>query len=145
MQYGRTVLCLCCTLLLPFLLQLLSDSQVGGHVGPALLPSASLLRRWRFLLKVPSGAGWICMRVVPLERPWKEYHPLYVFDFLISLLNIWKDFKILSRFIQKWKKPPACSDYTVCIESFLPIGWRPFIWWKNPLKCCTILVWIAGC
>jgi hypothetical protein len=28
---------------------------------------------------------------------------------------------------------------TVCIESFLPIGWRTFIW------CCTILVWIAGC
>ncbi len=23
---------------------------------------------------------------------------------------------------------------TVCIESCLPIGWRTFIWWKNPLK-----------
>ncbi len=23
---------------------------------------------------------------------------------------------------------------TACIESFLPIGWRTFIWWKNPPK-----------
>ncbi len=29
---------------------------------------------------------------------------------------------------------------TACIESFLPIGWRTFIWWKNPPKYCTILV-----
>ncbi len=32
---------------------------------------------------------------------------------------------------------------TVCIESCLPIGCRTFIWWKNPLKCSSILVWIA--
>ncbi len=32
---------------------------------------------------------------------------------------------------------------TVCIESCLPIGWRTFIWWKNPPKCSSILVWIA--
>ncbi len=24
-------------------------------------------------------------------------------------------------------------------------GWRTFIWWKNPPKCCSVLVWIAGC
>ncbi len=54
---------------------------------------------------------WICMRVVPLDRPWNEHQPLHVFDFLISLLTIWKDLKILSRFIQKWIQPPACSDY----------------------------------
>ncbi len=29
----------------------------------------------------------------------------------------------------------------VCIESCLPIGWRTFIWWKIPPKCCSILVW----
>ncbi len=34
---------------------------------------------------------------------------------------------------------------TVCIESCLPIDWRTFIWWKNPPKCCSILVWISGC
>ncbi len=28
----------------------------------------------------------------------------------------------------------------VCAESFLPFGWRTFIWWKHPPKCCTILV-----
>ncbi len=34
-----------------------------------------------------------------------------------------------------------------CIESCLTIGWRNFIWWKNPPKCCSIfsiLVWIQG-
>jgi hypothetical protein len=31
---------------------------------------------------------WICMRVLPLESPLKGYQPLYVFDFLISVLNI---------------------------------------------------------
>ncbi len=33
------------------------------------------------------------------------------FDFLISLLNVWKDFKVLSRFLQKWIQPPACLDH----------------------------------
>jgi hypothetical protein len=32
---------------------------------------------------------------------------------------------------------------TVCMESCLAIGWRTFIWWKNPPKCTSILVWIA--
>ncbi len=50
------------------------------------------------------------MRVVPLHRPLKEHQPLYA-DFLISLLNIWQDFKVLSGFIQKWIQPPARSDY----------------------------------
>ncbi len=34
---------------------------------------------------------------------------------------------------------------TAYIESFLPIGWHTLLWCKNPPKCCTILVWIAGC
>ncbi len=34
---------------------------------------------------------------------------------------------------------------TACIESCLPIGWRTIIWRKNSPRCCTILVWIAGC
>ncbi len=32
---------------------------------------------------------------------------------------------------------------TVCIESCLPFGWYTFIWWKNPPKSYSILVWIA--
>ncbi len=50
----------------------------------------------------------IYMRVVPLDRPWNEHQPLHVFDFLILVLNIWKNFKVLSRFIQNWIQPPAC-------------------------------------
>ncbi len=49
---------------------------------------------------------WICMRVVSMESPLKEH-----LNFLFLILNIWKDFKILSRFMQKWIQPPACSDH----------------------------------
>ncbi len=51
------------------------------------------------------------MRVVPLKSPLKGHQPLYVFDFLISVLNIWNNFKVLSRFMQNWTQPPACSDH----------------------------------
>ncbi len=54
---------------------------------------------------------WICMRVVSLESPLKGHEPLYVLNFLFLILNIWKDFKVLSRFMQKWIQPPACSDH----------------------------------
>ncbi len=33
--------------------------------------------------------------------------------------------------------------FTVCIECCLPIGWRTFIWWKNPPKYSSILVRVA--
>jgi hypothetical protein len=46
---------------------------------------------------------------------------------------------------QKWIQPPACSDHGLYIIPLLPIGWRPFMWWKNLPKDCTILVWMAGC
>jgi len=49
------------------------------------------------------------MRVVSLKSPWKGHQPLYVFDFVISLLNILKDFKVLSRFMQNPTQSPACS------------------------------------
>jgi hypothetical protein len=51
------------------------------------------------------------MRVVSLESPLKAHQPLYFLNFLFLILNIWKDFKVLSRFMQKWIQPPACSDH----------------------------------
>ena len=63
-------------------------------------------------LKVPSGQIGSA-----LNRPWKGHQSLYVFDFLISLLNIWKDFKVLSCFMQKCIQPPACSDH--CLQRIL--------------------------
>jgi len=54
---------------------------------------------------------WVCMRVVSLESPLKGHQPIYVFDFLISVLNIWNNFKVLSRFMQNWTQTPACSDH----------------------------------
>ncbi len=52
------------------------------------------------------------MRVVSLESPLKGHQPLYVFYFLFLILNIWfywYEFKVLSRFMQNWIQPPACS------------------------------------
>ncbi len=66
------------------------------------------------------------------------------FWFFNFTLEYWKDFNVLSRFMQKWIQPPAYV-IMVCIESCFSIGWHTFIWWKNPPKCCSILVWIAGC
>ncbi len=56
---------------------------------------------------------WICMRVVSMDRPWNWHQPLEVFNFLISVLNIWKDFKVLIHFIQKWIQPPAHSLHRI--------------------------------
>ncbi len=44
---------------------------------------------------------WICIRVVSLENPLKGHKPLYVFNFLFLTLNIWQEFKVLSRSMQK--------------------------------------------
>jgi hypothetical protein len=49
------------------------------------------------------------MKVVSLESSLKGHQPLYVFNFLFLILNIWLEFKVLSRFMQKWTQPPACS------------------------------------
>ncbi len=77
------------------------------------------------------------MRVVPLNRPWKGHQPLQVFDFWISVLNIWKDFKVLSRFIQKLIRPPGCSDYGLYrIRSSYWLA--HFYLLKNPPKGYTI-------
>jgi hypothetical protein len=50
--------------------------------------SKSIISQTYFNLKGTVRPDWICMRVVPLESPLKGPQPLYVFDFLISVLNI---------------------------------------------------------
>ncbi len=69
--------------------------------------SLFLVHQWIFdiysyYFKGTVRPDWICMRVVPLERPLKGHQPLYVFDFLISVLNIWNNFKAMTRFMQNW-------------------------------------------
>ncbi len=64
------------------------------------------------LFKGTVWPDWIYMRVVQLDRRLEKDINLYRFvDFLISLLHIWKDFKVLSSFMQKWIQLPACSDH----------------------------------
>ncbi len=67
--------------------------------------------------------------------------------FLIFLIPFWI-FQKTSKFWAascKKKSNLLLIWITVCIESFFPIGWHTFIWWKNPPKCCSILVCIAEC
>ncbi len=71
-----------------------------------------------FFLKVPSGQigsalewyNWIGLK--------KDINRT-CFWFLILILNIWEEFKVLSRFL--------LVGITVCLESFFPIGCRTFI------------------
>jgi hypothetical protein len=84
------------------------------------------------------------MIVIPLDSPWKAHQPLHVFDFLISLLCIWKDFKLLSSFMLKWIQPPVCSDHS--LHRILSSYWLAHLYlMKKSEKCCSILVWITGC
>ncbi len=99
------------------------------------------------VISSPKTYMWVCvyMRVVPLDRPWKGHQPLLlVFDFLILLLNIWKTSKFWAASCKN-ESNLLLHRILVCIESCLPVAWLTFIWWKNLPKCCSILVWIAGC
>ncbi len=95
-------------------------------------------------LQVPSGqvgSTWEWSHWIGLEKDINRYR------FLIFLFHSWI-FEKTSKF---WAA--SCKNefnlllvrITVGIESWLPIGWRTYIWWKNLPKCCSILVCIAGC
>ncbi len=86
------------------------------------------------------------MRGVPLDGPWKK--DINRYRFLIFKFWSWIFGKSSKFWASKYNNASKLLLLwlTFCIKSFLPTGWRTFIWYKNPLlKCCTILVWIAGC
>ncbi len=98
-----------------------------------------ITRSWNLKkIKGTVRPDWICMRV---EKDTSRY------KFSIFYLQ----FRIFEKALKFWaasyKNEPnlLLVPIMVCTESFLPIGWRTIISWKNPPKCCTILVWIAGC
>ncbi len=85
---------------------------------------------------------WICMRVVSLESPLKGHQPLQVLNFFILLLNILKDFKVLSLFMQNW------------IQSSCLFGSRfayaqAAIFFAKPYSInageASIVLWVAAC
>jgi hypothetical protein len=57
--------------------------------------------------------------------------------FLILIMNIWEEFKVLSRFIQKCTQPPACWDHSLfrILSSY----------WLLLFLVCSTLVWIVDC
>ncbi len=80
------------------------------------------------------------MRVVPLVGLEKDINRYRFFIFFISVLNIWKVFKVLSRFKQKWIKPASCSGlYRILSSHWL----AHFFYEKNRQR--IKLFWIAGC
>jgi hypothetical protein len=102
----------------------LADRRAGHAISAGMLgyPSLFTLRKsYRFLswsaghkmsiLKVPFGqigSTWEWHHWIGLEKDINRYRFLI---FVISLLNIWKDFKVLNRFMQKWIQTPTCSDH----------------------------------
>ncbi len=82
-----------------------------------------------------NGINWIGLRNV--------FNRCRFFDFLISVLNIWKDLKVLSRFIQKLIQPPARSDHGLYICK--PQSYQ-FCGFCHLSQCCgqsSIFVWIT--
>ncbi len=51
------------------------------------------------------------------------------FRFLFLIFNIWKEFRVLSRFMQKWIQTPACLDHGLHVlkPCIAPVVWSFFI------------------
>ncbi len=81
------------------------------------------------------------MRVVSLDRPWKLLIRFRFFNFTLEYLRRLQS----SEPLHAKMNPSPCLFVSWFAWKPLPIAWRTFIWWKNWPKCCTILVWIAGC
>ncbi len=88
------------------------------------------------------------------KTAWKWYYWIgkdvnrYSFLYYIIFILSWIFEKSSKFWAAKYKRclqsPHSLADglYT---ESFLPIGWRILFDEKIPPKCCTNLIWIAGC
>ncbi len=110
-------------------------------------------KTWGGIFPSTYECPWSSMYVLSgqIESAWEWYHWLGLeknrHRFSIFSFQFWI-FKNTSKFWAASYKNESnllLVRITVCIESFLPIGWCTFIRWKNPPKGCTILVWIAGC
>jgi hypothetical protein len=79
-----------------------------------------------------------------MDRPGKRHQPLYIFDFLISLLNIEKT--------QSSEPLRTKLNQTSCLfgsrfaqNLFFLLAGALLFDEKIRQKCCTTLAWIAGC
>ncbi len=83
---------------------------------------------------------WICMRVVPLDRRCKIHQSLYVVDFLF---HFWIFEKTSKFWAASYKNDSnlLLVHIKVCIESFLPIGWRTFL--DEKIRRSAALFWFG--
>jgi hypothetical protein len=68
-----------------------------------------------------------------IRSAWKWYHSLIqqpLFFFILILL-FQKDIKVFLPLNTKMPLIPSLFWRTACMETFLPICWRPFIWWNH--------------
>jgi hypothetical protein len=96
------------------------------------LSSMPLTLRNMFLKILSSqiGSAWEWCHWIGLEKDINRYR------FLIFKFQFWI-FETTSKFWASSYKNESnllLVRITVCKESFLPIGWHTFIWWKNPPK-----------
>ncbi len=93
------------------------------------------------LIKGTVRPDWISLRVISLDRP-QGHQPLclWFFNFVLEYLRRDKCSEPLHTKMHLILQLVGNTGY---LEVFLPIGWRTFIWWKNPPKLSSILVWIA--
>jgi hypothetical protein len=94
-----------------------------------------------FAFKDTVRPNWICMTLVPLDSPLKRQQPLYVYNFLFLTLNIWLEFKVLSRFMQKWIQPPACSDHG--LHRILSSYWLAHFHLMKKIRQSAALFWFG--
>ncbi len=92
-------------------------SRITHSPHPA---SKSVIKILGISLKVPSGQ---------IGSAWEWYHWIGLKKDINRCMNIWEEFKVLSRFIQN-ESNLLVVGITVCLESFLPIGYHTFICWK---------------
>ncbi len=76
--------------------------------------------KFLYRLKGTVRPDWISLRVVSLDRPYKGHHPFWFFNFDLEYLLV---------------------GITVCLESFLPIGWRTLF--DEKIRQSSALFWFG--
>jgi hypothetical protein len=134
-----------------------SSARGAGGVSPAfqarikagaevnLETSHQICQMKIFSLKVPSGqirSAWERYYWIGLVKD-INHHRFWFFNFDLEYLKSLQSSELLHTKIQKYNL--LLLRHMVCIESLFPICLDNFFRLKNPPKCCTILVCIAGC
>ncbi len=104
-----------------------SQRSVNSANRQAVVPGHLSLNVLFWLASIFKGTVWICMRVLPLDRPWKGDPPLKVFNFLNFDLEYL--IRVQSSEPLHAKMNPTC--YRTCLDHSLHVL-KP---WSFPPNC----------